>query len=163
MFEELYIKSMQYAQEKHGDQSYGKESYMVHLLHTVNIATKYKLPDDIIMAAWLHDILEDTDITKEELKEKFGETICKYVEGVTNEPGKNRKERNRKTYPKIRKDPLIVALKLCDRIANVSNCVKEGSTLLNMYKKEYAEFREALYKEGEWVDMWKELDELLKK
>jgi (p)ppGpp synthase/HD superfamily hydrolase len=116
-------------------------------------------------AGGLHDIVEDTPITLMDLKVEFHcygadcDLLLKLVDNVTTESGKNRKERNLKTYPKIKSHPKSLVLKLADRLANVRNCIRTGSDLLSMYKKEYPGFREALYSEPH--PMWAELDKLL--
>ena len=62
------------------------------------------------------------------------------------------------TYPKIRASADAVRLKLADRIANVEN----GGKLVDMYRREYEDFRRALYTPGQADPMWAHLDELLK-
>ena len=154
-------KAKAFAEERHRDQMYGGLPYSQHLLDVVNVAREYGLPDYIQVAAWLHDVLEDTNTTFDELMWLFGVKVFDLVNAVTNEKGKNRKERHAKTHPKVRQYPDAVALKLCDRIANVRACLENNSSLLQMYIKEYQEFRDALYRPGEWETLWKELDSLL--
>jgi len=112
---------------------------------------------DMIEAAWLHDVVEDTDTKLKEVEEMFGTEVSKLVSAVTNEPGPNRKTRAALTYPKIRETTGAVALKLADRIANV----EAGGKLVDMYKKEYEDFKRALYTTGQYEGMWKHLDSLL--
>jgi hypothetical protein len=124
----------------------------------------YHLPKDVLVpAAWLHDIVEDTYETIENVRYIFGDKVAALVEAVTDEPGKNRKERAEKTLPKIRAHGIeAVALKLCDRIANIEACIEGVGNvkLLKMYRKEYPAFREALYREGELEGSWDILDRL---
>jgi (p)ppGpp synthase/HD superfamily hydrolase len=87
----------------------------------------------------------------------FNERVGELVNGVTNEKGENRKIRAALTYPKIRATKGAVCLKLADRIANVEN----GGKLVEMYKKEYDDFRRALYTPGEHEDMWNHLTSLM--
>lgn len=112
-------------------------------------------------AAYLHDTVEDTSTTIEDIKREFGPEVAALVWAVTNEPGKNRAERHAATYPKIANTPLALFLKLADRIANVEASVLTDSKLLRMYQKEYPGFKAALQKPGEYVNMWATLDELL--
>jgi (p)ppGpp synthase/HD superfamily hydrolase len=113
-------------------------------------------------AGWLHDTIEDTDTEYADLVEVFYEDIAELVYCVSNEEGKNRKERAAKTYPKIRSNSGAVALKLADRITNVENCILTDNSKLAMYRKEYPDFKKALYREGEYALMWKWLDFLSK-
>jgi hypothetical protein len=87
------------------------------------------------------------------------------VEAVSTEPGKNRKERNKATYQKIKKYEYAIVLKLADRIANgrrsKSGDPKFQAHKFEMYKKEYPEFRAALYTASvDTLPMWWELDRL---
>ena len=155
----------EFAIKKHGDQMYGDEPYSYHLEETVKVAERHCLHIDIRTAAWLHDILEDTNITYVELCVFFNHRVAGLVSLVTDQPGKNRRERAKKTLPRIRSDPAAVALKLCDRVANVKACLAGvGNTkLFYVYQKEYKAFREALWREGEeeLEGLWQELEKLV--
>jgi (p)ppGpp synthase/HD superfamily hydrolase len=165
----------EFATEAHGAQKYGDGPYIDHLSDVVLVFDEfidYIIEGDNIYiesvfeaACWLHDVLEDTDITYKQLLTKFGIDIANLVHAVTDEPGKNRKERKAKTLPKTRAcGKLAVALKLCDRIANIQSCIdSKNYGLMKMYKKENNGFRLALYlKEDEIDPMWDCLEELLK-
>jgi (p)ppGpp synthase/HD superfamily hydrolase len=126
------------------------------------LAHSFNLPVSVQAAAWLHDILEDTDVFFEEIMVEFGVKIFDLVNAVTNEAGKNRLERHERTLPKIRRNEYAVALKLCDRIANVRECVHtENKGLMKMYRKEQEDFEKALRRPGEWEELWKSLHNLL--
>jgi guanosine-3',5'-bis(diphosphate) 3'-pyrophosphohydrolase len=156
---ESYIMALRY----HKDQKYGFLPYIKHLEDTASIVKKY-YPDAIylICAAYLHDILEDTPCTFEILEQATNRAIANIVYAVTDEQGVNRKERKLKTYPKIRGNTDATIIKLADRIANVSYCIKDkNDKLFEMYKKEYPEFKSNLQIEGSLTAMWEELDSLL--
>ena len=114
------------------------------------------------MAGWLHDVLEDTDISKDALKKHFGEQITDIVCRVSDEPGADRKERKQKTYGKIRGHVQATVVKLCDRIANVE-ASREVPRKYNMYQQEHADFKRAIcVKEHTFLDkLWGDLDQLL--
>lgn len=153
-----------FAIERHKDQGYGDKSYSHHLYMVRSICKQFNLPELIEKATYLHDILEDTPTTYDELKDRFGKDIADIVYCVTDEKGKNRKERKLTTYPKIRSNELAVGLKLCDRIANVLQCIEDCNIkLFLMYKKEHPQFREYLYKENEYTELWELLDNLINK
>jgi (p)ppGpp synthase/HD superfamily hydrolase len=102
--------------------------------------------NDVIMkAALCHDLLEDTSITYNDLKNQVGEATADVVYDVTNELGKNRRERAERTYPKIAANPLAVIVKVADRIANTRYSQKQGSSMYSKYCAEYPKFRNALY------------------
>jgi len=166
-----------FAAKAHENQKYGKHPYIKHLNHTVEIFNShlncivddyqdYYLAGVVESAAWLHDILEDTEITYEELIHNFGQAVADLVQAVTDESGKNRKERKAKTLPKVRAyGYLAVAVKLCDRIANVEHCVAEKNHgLFKMYKKEHESFKLALYDKEDLLDeMWDHLEDILER
>lgn len=148
-----------YAATKHGDQKYGMLPYTHHLAAVESILRRFNVTDeDMLTAAWLHDLVEDKGVKLKELVEMFNERVAELVGAVTNEKGENRKVRAALTYPKIRATKNAVCLKLADRIANVEH----GGKLVEMYKKEYEDFRRALYTSGEYEEMWIHLDNLLK-
>ena len=74
----------EYAKEKHKGQ-YRKtgEPYIIHPIAVAHILTSIKADKDTIIAALLHDVVEDTETSKKEIEEKFGETVAKLVDGVT--------------------------------------------------------------------------------
>lgn len=151
-------KAKQYALEMHGEQKYGEKPYFCHLESVVNILLNFGITDEILIAsAWLHDVVEDTPAI--DFEQNFPNEIVELVKSVTSESGINRKERNLKTYPKIRAIDKAVLLKLADRLANVRESVYTNDSKLKMYKKEYPDFRKALKFEENCL--WDELDYLL--
>lgn len=156
-----------WASKAHGDQKYDSKPYSEHLKAVEAIIVRYghhfKGGDMRLMrrCAWLHDVLEDTSVSFDQLRSVAGAVEASLVQLVTDEPGVNRKERKSKTYPKIRTSPLAIALKLADRIANVENARETKYSLINMYKKEHPDFRRELYRPDMFNDMWGYLDGLL--
>jgi (p)ppGpp synthase/HD superfamily hydrolase len=161
-----------FATVKHAGQLYSGVPYTHHLaaveatlrrfgpsVHYGAVVSEFDAADEVLLvAAWLHDAVEDTGTKVKEIAEMFGEDVAKLVAAVTDEPGDNRKIRKALTYPKIRAaGRLAVRLKLADRIANI----EAGGTLSDMYRKEQEDFRRALHTPGENEDMWKHLDGLL--
>ena len=164
--QERLLKAKEFAVKAHGQQMYGDKPYVIHLEHVHEVMKRYRHsnPDVLVqMAGWLHDVLEDTAISKAELVKNFGEEIADIVYRVTDEPGADRTERKRKTYRKIRGQYNATTVKLCDRIANVeaSSDIPEK---LKMYMNEHREFRDAVcFKDHDLLlgDMWSHLDQLL--
>ena len=154
--------------ERHGAQTYGRRPYVVHLDHVARVLRTFDFPHDVLrQAAYLHDVVEDTETTLEEVQVVFGDEVAALVAAVTNEPGRNRKERAAATYPKIRAaGSLAVALKLCDRIANVEECLRTRDHKFDMYRKEHQDFRAALRQEDDDVKvlaLWAHLDALMRR
>jgi len=151
------------AEMKHKDQMYGEnEPYTKHLAHVAEVLLRFKFDsDDLQVAAWLHDVVEDTDMTLFQVEVMFGRNVADLVGRVTNEPGQNRKERHAKTYPKIQASMDATTLKLADRIANVESSVESNDKKLQMYRKEHEAFKSLLYKPGVHDGMWRHLDFLI--
>ena len=143
-------------------QLYGVLPYTHHLQDVERVVRRFGkfLDNEMLTAAWLHDIVEDTDVKLRDVEENFGEEVAALVGAVTSEDGPSRKVRNALTYPKIRAaGPRAIHLKLADRISNVS--AAGGS--MSMYAREYPDFRHALYNGNDCFnsDMWVKLDELI--
>lgn len=159
------MNARDFALKAHGDQMYGDHPYVIHLDDVRRILEYYGVTDKAILtAAYLHDVLEDTEVTAGELAELFGEEVTQIVVRVTDFPAKNRKERHQLTYPQLAKNHKAVTLKLADRIANVIRARElsgntNSSRLFDMYKKEYPYFRETLYNNKlNHIKMWNFLD-----
>jgi len=132
---------MRFATKAHTGQMYGEYPYTTHLSDVQAVMTEFEIfQKKYIAAAWCHDVLEDTENNYNDLKKVVGEEVAEIVYAVTDELGRNREERHKKTWPKIKinRDALIV--KLCDMIANVRMGVKEGSSMAVKYKQEFVEF-----------------------
>ena len=117
----------------------------------------------ILIAGWLHDVLEDTATSKNEIVKDFGEEVADIVYRVTDEPGADRTERKRKTYHKIRGHIRATTVKLCDRIANAEASI-DVSEKLKMYQNEHREFKDAVcFQDHDFLlgDIWRHLDQLL--
>lgn len=147
----------------HGTQTYDGYPYYYHLEQVVDVLIEFGFTEDkYIISAYLHDILEDTAISYNDIKKQFGEEVAEIVYAVTDELGRNRKERKAKTYPKIKANPDAVIVKLADRIANTRNSIKNKPSMAKMYAKELQGFRDALYIPNTEAELlWKELEDIL--
>lgn len=156
-----------YAVSAHGDQKYGEAPYVTHLAAVVTVLKDFGFSGDLLVAGWLHDVLEDTKTTAAQLDMAFGSTVTHLVWAVTG-VGKNRKERNENAYGKMEERPRAVILKLADRIANAEACAKARDHRLEMYQKEHPGFKARLERLGRLLDeeatvaaMWVRLDKTL--
>jgi len=150
-----------FAAVKHAGQTYGSGlPYTHHLAAVEQVLRRFGVVDEnILTASWLHDVVEDTPTKLKEVEEMFGPEVARLVHAVTNEDGPNRKTRHALTYPKIREaGDKAIQLKLADRIANVES----GGNLVGMYRKEFEDFKRALYTTGQAEDMWQCLWQLMK-
>lgn len=88
--------------------------------------------------------------------------MAQLVDFVTDQGGRDRRERQKVTYARLRYDADGRKLKLADRITNVEASLRaNGASLFGMYRKEYDFFRSMLYREGEHTAMWAHLDALM--
>lgn len=154
----------EFALKAHQGQTYGTREYSFHLEAVVSIAKEFKLDENIISACWLHDTMEDCNVSFQDLKNIFGEKIAEIVYCVTDELGRNRNERKAKTYPKIKSNNDALCVKLCDRIANMQQSfIDNNDNLLSMYLKEHKEFKKLLFNDNPTESLlllWKRLEEI---
>lgn len=159
--EEKVQRAKDFADVAHGAQRYGDHPYVYHLQKVYNVLLQFKVgTEELLCAAILHDVLEDTPTNFSDVFRAFGPEVAELVYAVTDELGRNRGERHAKTLPKIKAMPLAVTLKLADRIANVEHSIDTMDVgKLSMYRREHQEFKEALSVHGHQA-MWNYLDGL---
>ncbi len=123
----LIMKAYNLASEKHKDQKrHSGEPYIVHPLNVAYILADVGLDDSTICAALLHDIVEDTDVTDDDLRKIFGEEIADMVAGVTklgtmmfSSVEERQVEDYRKMFLAMGKDIRVIIIKLADRLHNM--------------------------------------------
>ena len=126
--DQAYInRAFQYAYEGHNGQNRKSgEPYITHPLHVALYLCELNFDKETIAAALLHDLIEDTDISYEDLKKEFGEEVADIVDGVTkldkikyssNEEAKA--DAIRKMVIAMSKDIRVLILKLADRLHNI--------------------------------------------
>lgn len=149
-------KARIFAIKTHGKQLYGLYPYALHLAWVEEILKRHGCgEDDLLAAAWLHDIMEDCGVSFECIAKRFGAQVAKLVSLVSDMEGRSRAERKRNTYTKLVecREPRALALKLADRIANIEACREEGSnSLLRMYQQEHPDFAE-MYRQARKGDL----------
>ena len=122
-------------------------TYIKHLEDVYNVLVRFKIEDPVIRtAAFLHDAIEDGAASYGKIERKFGKDVAELAYAVTDELGRNRRERHAKTFPKIKNDMRALILKLADRIANIEYGRSKNAvnSLFDMYKKEYRTFKKEL-------------------
>ena len=156
-FDPEYVRN--YAIIAHGNQKWANEKpYIEHLDAVYKFLSNYTTDVSILEAAYLHDIIEDTSRSYNDIKYRFTEEVADIVYAVTDELGRNRNERHEKTYPKIIANKKALLVKLADRYVNMAVCLVDG-IMRDMYIKEYQQFKELLYTD-DYTIIWQELDQV---
>ena len=147
------VRARDFSAVAHGSQTYNDEvPYVRHTEFVVAVLQRFGFNEpELVCAGHLHDAIEDTKTSYNDINDRFGVKVAELVYSVTSEQGRNRKERNAKTYPKIARRFYPTALKLADRIANVEYGNATGGKV-DMYRKEYPGFRGALWTDTQWVN-----------
>ena len=123
----LVDKAVDYASKKHASQKRKDGSpYIIHPLSVAQIVTEMGLDMDAILGALLHDCIEDTDASHEEIEKLFGPTVAELVEGVTkltradfSSREQAQMENLRKMFMAMSKDIRVVLIKIADRLHNI--------------------------------------------
>ncbi len=109
-----------------GQYRISEEPYIIHPIEVAKILTELRLDTNTIIAAFLHDILEDTETPPEEIESNFGNDVLKLVNGVTKlgkYQFKSKEERQaenfRRMFIAMAEDVRIIFLKLADRLHNM--------------------------------------------
>ena len=140
---ELIEKAKAYATMKHAGQErkYTEEDYIVHPEEVASIVAS--LPDstpEMVAAAWLHDVLEDTDTHLFDLADEFGWTVGHYVSGLTDV---SRPEHGNRAYRKrLDRDWLecqeaeVQTIKMADLISNTTSIAEHDKEFAKVYMHE---------------------------
>ena len=125
--EAILNRAYVYAMRQHGSQKRASgDPYFAHPLEVAGILTAYRLDTETIVTALLHDVIEDTDATREQVAELFGAEVAELVEGVTklsklelSQEHLRQAENLRKFILAISKDVRVLLVKLADRLHNM--------------------------------------------
>ena len=125
---ELIKKAYEVACRQHKDQKRKSgEPYIIHPLNTAIIIAEIEMDKEAICAALLHDVVEDTNMTLDEIREMFGDHVALLVDGVTKltqlsldvDKIEIQAENLRKMFVAMAKDIRVVLIKLADRLHNL--------------------------------------------
>lgn len=115
---DIVNKAAGFAKRKHANQKddEGNDYYFAHLLPVATILRQVTKNENVIAAGYLHDTLEDTETTEQELREEFGDTIANLVLEVTQEGQKDNKGY---WFPRLH-TKFGIMIKFADRLSNLS-------------------------------------------
>ena len=125
--EEKVRKAYEFANAEHGDQCRKSgEPYIIHPLGVAYILAELEMDEDTICAALLHDVVEDTPVTNQDLEKIFGKSVAEMVAGVTklntlsySSAQERQVEDYRKMFLAMGKDIRVILIKLADRLHNM--------------------------------------------
>ena len=126
--EEIVRKAYEIAAKAHINQKRESgEPYIIHPLHVCMNLTKFKADGASVFAGLLHDVVEDTDYTLDDIRELFNDDVAFLVDGVTKISNIHFSSKDEATNAYIRRlinslndDVRIIIIKLCDRLHNMS-------------------------------------------
>ena len=128
----------------HGDQQYGTQPYVVHISDVVKRVMTITQDPEVIAAAWLHDVAEDTDVTIEEIRAQFGDNVAAMVWAVTG-VGPDRAAKMANAIEKISRTPGSELVKSADRLSNATASKDEKKMkLYQRYKDEHKDLSPVL-------------------
>ncbi|MDT0675632.1 HD domain-containing protein [Autumnicola musiva] len=146
-------EALEFAQKAHGDQQrkYTKELYMEHPKRVAEIVRTVPHSSEMICAAYLHDVVEDTGVSLQDIQRKFGRKIAGLVHELTDEFTKenyqhlNRRQRKNK---EVERQANISAeaktIKLADVVDNTRDIVKNNPGFARRYVPEMFALTKAL-------------------
>jgi (p)ppGpp synthase/HD superfamily hydrolase len=141
-----------FAREAHANQlrKYTNEPYIDHPAAVVELVRSVSHTNEMICAAWLHDVVEDTEVTLDEIRDVFGSVVADYVRQLTDVSKPSDGNRLlRKELDRIHLSlacPKVQTVKLADIIDNTSSIVRYDPKFAKVYLEEKAQLLEALQK-----------------
>lgn len=167
-----YDEKVNWCINKHRETNHYYDKYLpyeFHLRMVVQAAKDFmymideSMREDILLACWGHDLIEDARCSYNDCLKMLTPASANIIYAVTNEKGRNRKERaNAEYYRGIRNTLGAVFVKLCDRIANVQYSKMTKSNMADMYEKENEHFVKSLCPDDAYSDIVDYLNNLIK-
>lgn len=133
---EMIMKAYKFAEEAHqGQMRESGEPYFTHPCYVSEILVDLKMDVSTIIASLLHDVLEDTEVTEDEMSAMFGEEVLSLVNGVTKlakiqfkSKEEEQAENLRKMFFAMAKDIRVLIIKLADRLHNMRSLASLSET-----------------------------------
>ncbi len=139
------LEALDFAAQRHSAQRRkGPDAapYVNHLIEVAALVANVAQVEDVevLMAAVLHDVLEDTPTTSGEVSERFGERVCRFVQALSDDKSLPRRKRRELTLEELpNMDALVKVVKLADLTSNIKLLPPTWS---EEHKREYLEWSE---------------------
>jgi (p)ppGpp synthase/HD superfamily hydrolase len=154
----LVRRAKAFAATAHAEQKrkYTGEPYTVHLEEVAALVAAVGAPEAVVAAAWLHDTVEDTEVTLDQVRAAFGDDVARMVEALTDEPwveGKNNRA-TRKALDRTRlakADPWTQTIKLADLISNSATILERDPKFAKVYLAEKRALLEVMTRGNDWL------------
>ena len=142
---ERITEAYRFAREAHGDQKRRDGSpFISHPLAAAQIIAEMGLDEESVIAAILHDCIEDTPVTHEDVAKKFGDEVAEIVEGVTKltrvvytSKEEEQMENLRKMLMAMAKDIRVILIKIADRLHNMRTMCYQTESKQLMVERDY--------------------------
>ena len=157
---DMLAKAIQFAADAHHGQvrKYTGEPYVTHPLAVMKMVQEVPHTSEMLVAAVLHDVVEDTPFEIEDINREFGSLVSLYVDGLTDVS--KPEDGNRRTRKAIDRDHTalqgaeVQTIKLADLIHNTYSIQKHDPSFYKVYKREKVELLNVLTK-GDLTLMWR--------
>lgn len=143
-------EALDFARKAHTDQKrkYSGEDYIVHPIEVAEIVVSIGGTEEMVMAALLHDVVEDCEVTHEEITSRFGPVVGAYVEGLTDVSQPS--DGNRRVRKEIDRQhtasapPEVKTVKLADLISNAPSIITQDPGFARVWMVEKMHLLEVL-------------------
>ncbi|MBF84581.1 MAG: guanosine-3',5'-bis(diphosphate) 3'-pyrophosphohydrolase [Acidobacteria bacterium] len=146
MFPHLVDKAVEFAFDHHfGQTDKAGANYIFHPKAVAKFVEEMGYGDEYVTVAWLHDVVEDCDVTVDEIREIFGDCIADAVDAVTKRKSGNEKYAD--YMARVKANPIATVVKLCDYKHNMdlSRLKEVDEVAISRYEK-YAKNSARLWK-----------------
>jgi (p)ppGpp synthase/HD superfamily hydrolase len=143
---------------------YTGEPYIEHPLEVAKIVRMHNGSKEMVAAALLHDVVEDTDVTLDEVRQEFGDAVANLVDDLTDvskpEDGNRAFRKAMDRDHTAQASAAAMVIKAADLISNTKSIVEHDPSFARVYLKEKRALLDVMFK-IKHMDIWKEADSML--